>query len=180
MRNELLELILYTLQNQQIFWKNQFYIFYQGIITGAKHSVPLANIFLSYVVTSSLFNAGNLTQMFLEKVQLWKRFVDDISGIFYESINEFLEFFSLLQVGFRWFGLELTCDTDTHNIENGNIIEKDLKYLVFLDMEIFKSNGTLHTREHRKDTASSSYLNIKSAHARHTFANVLTQETMFC
>ena len=45
----LIELIHYTLSNQQILWEGKYYTLSQGITTGRKHSVPLANILLSYL-----------------------------------------------------------------------------------------------------------------------------------
>ena len=50
----LIKLILYTLKKQQIFWSGKYYILNQGIPTGGKHSVPLANIMLTYVLSCGL------------------------------------------------------------------------------------------------------------------------------
>ena len=52
--NTILELIIYTLENQQIRWNSNYWILNQGIPTGGKHSVPLANIFLTYILRYSL------------------------------------------------------------------------------------------------------------------------------
>ena len=41
----LVGIIMYTLENQQVFWNEQYYVLNQGIPTGAKHCVPLANIY---------------------------------------------------------------------------------------------------------------------------------------
>ena len=46
----LVKIIMYTLQNQQIFWNESFHMLNQGIPTGAKHCVPLANILLTFII----------------------------------------------------------------------------------------------------------------------------------
>ena len=48
-KSKLIEIILYTLENQQIIWENKFYFLNRGIPTGGKHSVPLANVFLEKI-----------------------------------------------------------------------------------------------------------------------------------
>ena len=64
--NSLIEVILYTLENQQIYWGSKYYTLNQGIPTGGKHSVPLANIFLSYILISSLGSDPNFKHNFDE------------------------------------------------------------------------------------------------------------------
>ena len=65
----ILELIFYTLQNQQIQWKDQLYTFKQGLLTGAKHSVPLANILLSYIMKELLRKNPTLKEIFKEIIK---------------------------------------------------------------------------------------------------------------
>ena len=145
--------------------------------TGAKHAVPLANILLSFIMIDMKNNNSELGNLFDSSVKLWKRFIDDGVGVFKGSIDDFLSFFRLLQESFRKFDLEITCDTDTHIIsESGTVSAKQDKYITFLDVEVYKKNGTLHSREHRKDTSASSYLNIKSAHPRHTFSGIVKSQ----
>ena len=38
--------------------------------------------------------------------------------------------------------------------------EKETKVLTFLDMDIFKADGTIHSKEHRKETSVNSYVSI--------------------
>ena len=172
----IVDLVLYTLENQQIVWGGKYYLLNQGLATGAKHSVPLANILLTFILLESLKNNANLNRIFVSKVKLWKRFIDDCTGIFVGSINDFVEFFTLLQSSFRMFGLELTCDTDTHDLKDGCAHRKVSNFVTFLDVEIFKAENTLHTREHRKETASRSFLNFNSAHPRHTFPGIIKSQ----
>ena len=45
-----------------------------------------------------------------------------------------------------------------------------------MDVDVFKSDGTIHTKEHRKETSSNSYLHFESAHPRHTFAGIVKSQ----
>ena len=92
----LLELIFYTLQNQQITWNGQYFIFTQGIVTGGKHSVPLSNIFLSFLILDLLESDANFRVMFNDIIKLWKRFIDDCAGIMKGDIQRFIQFFTQL------------------------------------------------------------------------------------
>ena len=52
----LVDIIIYTLENQQILWDNKYYMLDKGIPTGGKHCVPLANIFLTYIIRDLMNN----------------------------------------------------------------------------------------------------------------------------
>ena len=172
----LIELIMYTLENQQLFWNDMFYILNKGIPTGSKHAVPLANMFMSFILIDALKTDEALKEMFDSKIKLWKRFIDDGTGIFAGSISDFLEFYTLLQVAFGKYNLELTCDTDSYSVTTDGLVEKATKQITFLDVELFMYNGTLHTREHRKETSANSYLLAKSAHPRHTYPGIIKSQ----
>ena len=72
--------------------------------------------------------------------------------------------------------MELTCDTDTHIINGNGVIEKEIKTISFLDVEVFKHNNNIETCEHRKETSAKSYLNYDSAHPRHTFGGIIKSQ----
>lgn len=175
-KNDLINIIIYTMENQQIYWDNQYYILNQGITTGGKHSVPIANIFLTSVLCTAIENDLEFQNYFGENIKIWKRFIDDCFGILKGSINEFFIFFDMLKAVFDKFGLKLTCDTDSHKITNGTILEKETKEITFLDMDIFKADGTIHSKEHRKETSVNSYLPFNSAHPRHTFSGIVKSQ----
>ena len=107
---------------------------------------------------------------------MWKRFIDDCGGIISGNIVEFIKFFEILRNHFNQYSLDLTCDTDTHIINGDAIVEKVDQYVNFLDIEIFKVDNTIHTREHRKETSAISYLKYNSAHPRHTFAGIIKSQ----
>ena len=171
----LLDLILYTLKNQQILWSGKFYMLRQGIATGAKHAVPLANILLSFIM-KDMFEDETLAPLFDSKIVMWRRYIDDGTGVFKGDIEDFVSFYRLLQSHFKKYDLEITCDTDTHFVTDDGIFEKNSKFITFLDIELYKLDGTIHSREHRKETSSSKYLSIKSAHPRHTFPGIIKSQ----
>ena len=172
----LVEIIIYTLENQQLMWDGKYYLLKQGIATGAKHAVPLANILMSFIIKDLLLNNQTVKLIFDSNVYLWRRFIDDGTGIFKGTIEDFGNFHRLLQEGFKRYDLEITCDTDTHTVSEEGFIKKNIDFITFLDVEVFKRGGTIHTREHRKETATTSYLSIQSAHPRHTFAGIVKSQ----
>ena len=175
-KSVLVELIIYTLKNQQLMWEGKYYLLKQGIATGAKHAVPLANILMTFVVKDMLLNNQTMKLLFESRIMLWRRFIDDGTGVYKGTIGDFWDFYCLLQESFKFYDLEITCDTDTHFITEEGLIQKSVEYITFLDVELYKSGGTIHSREHRKETATTSYLSIKSAHPRHTFAGIVKSQ----
>ena len=174
-KDTLVELILYTLENQQICWDSKFYLLCQGLPTGAKHSVPLANIFLSFIMFEAL-DDPTLNNTFNTKVKLWKRFIDDGTGIFEGDITEFYDFFKLLETTFRKYDLELTCETDTHIISDSGYCPKNETFIAFLDVELFRVDNSIHTREHRKETAAKNFVSNRSAHPSYTFKGIVKSQ----
>ena len=72
--------------------------------------------------------------------------------------------------------MHLTCYNDTHIIDNENIIRKGEKHITFLDIDVFKTDNTIRTREHRKDTSAKSYLKYNFAYPRHIFAGIIKSQ----
>ena len=107
--NTLIEIIIYTLSNQQIMWNDQYYLLNQGLPTGAKHSVPIANILLSFILLQLLRSGNEFKNIFDDRITLWKRFIDDGGGILSGNIYVFMKFFKLLRSHFNTFALDLTC-----------------------------------------------------------------------
>ena len=83
----------------------------------------------------------------------------------------------MLRNHFNKFGLDLTSDTDTHIISDSyTTTKKANQHITFLDIDIFKTDDTIHAREHRKETSAMSYLKYNSAHARHTFSGIIKSQ----
>jgi hypothetical protein len=159
----LVEIIMYTLENQQIKWNDSYWMLNQGIPTGGKHCVPLANIFLSFILKKLMETDAVFKSDFENNVKIWKRFIDDIFGLFLASQRLFEKFYRKIVEQFRKYELDLTYETSQESI-------------VILDIEVFKDDNQLHTREHRKETASNSYLRIGSAHADYTFKGIVKSQ----
>ena len=158
----LLDMIIYTLENQQIFWDGKFYMLNKGIPTGGKHCVPLANIFLSYILRDLLNNNPEFRLQFETRLKLWKRYIDDCGGLFIGR-DYFIGFFRILSEQFSRFELTLTLVISNERI-------------VLLDIEIFIDDKQLHTKEHRKETASDSYVKFGSAHPKHCFKGIVKSQ----
>ena len=172
----LLEIIFYTLQNQQLKWNEKIYLLHQGIPTGAKHSVPLANIFLTYIFKDLLRTNQSFREHFINTIALWKRFIDDCGGISKGSIDGFRNWYQMLTQQFSKYELELTADTDMYIIDGENNREKEEKQITFLDIDIYRDDNNIHTKEHRKETSATSYLKYTSAHPRYTFKGIIKSQ----
>ena len=125
---------------------------------------------------SSLESDLNFKHNFDENIKLWCRYIDDCNDIYHGDILEFLNWFQLLKICFNKFDLDLSWDNDSHKIEINVIIEKEDKFLTFLDLEIFKVDGVIQTREHRKSTSVNKYLCTTSAHPIHTFPGIVKSQ----
>ena len=162
----LVNIIMYTLENQQISWNGNLYMLNQGIPTGAKHCVPLANILLTFIVRELHKQDKSFEKIFLENLKIWQRYIDDCFGLmFLGSDPLFTEFYEKLATQFKLFDLDLTLETSKEEI-------------VMLDLVIFINNGKLHTKENRKETASNSYLRYGSAHPSFTFKGIVKSQML--
>ena len=65
---------------------------------------------------------------------------------------------------------------DSHKNTNGTILEKETKEITFLDMDMFKADGTIHSKEHRKETPVNSYLSFNPAHPKYTFSGIVKSQ----
>ena len=146
-----------------MFWNGSFYQLNQGIPTGAKHCVPLANILLTFIIRELLDKDEEFKKMFYENLKIWQRFIDDCLGMFLGRDNFFATFYEKLEAQFRSYDLELTS-------------EQSNKEIVMLDLEIYILNNQLHTRESRKETAANSYLRYGSAHPGFTFKGIVRSQ----
>ena len=153
---------MYTLTNQQLYWNQTYYMLNKGVPTGGKHCVPLANILLSYITKDLLRNNLNFKNHFKESVKLWKRYIDDCGGIFIGEKN-FEDFYRTLEAKFKEFGLNLTYEVSKEK-------------LILLDIEIYIKNNKFFTKEHRKATASNSYIKFGSSHPSHAFKGIIKSQ----
>ena len=81
----------------------------------------------------------------------------------YVGVKDFKMFFDTLESKFKDFGLKLT-----HEVSK--------KKLVLLDIEIYIDDDKFHTKEHRKETASSTYIKFGSSHPSHSFKGIIKSQ----
>ena len=95
----------------------------------------------------------NTKEKLLEKVLIWKQFMDDVLMLFKGNENEckqFVEFLNTLMPGVIKFKYEFSHQK-----------------IQFLDLEIFIEDGKLKTNMFVKPTNSQIYLDFKSNHPLH-------------
>ena len=85
--------------------------------------------------------------------------MDDCRGVFY-GVNSFEPSFKILEEQFNKYGLQLTYETSKEKLH-------------LLDIEICMDGNKFHTKEHRKETASTSYIKFGSAHPIHCFKGII-------
>ena len=93
----------------------------QGIPTGGKHCVPLANIFLTFILTTLIKSDSVFKSIYDTNLKLWQRYIDDCLGIFMGKNKLFDKYFSKLKAQFKKYDLDLT-------------IEKSYTDIVILDI----------------------------------------------
>ena len=160
-KETVMEIIMYTLENQQVSWNGVYYMLNKGIPTGGKHCVPLANIFLSYILKDLLKHNPMFRSDFEKKLKLWRRFIDDCGGVYVG--DGFANFFKVLSEHFKKFDLQLTHETSNVSLK-------------ILDIEIYTEDSKFHTKEFRKETASNSYVKFGSAHPTHCFKGIVKSQ----
>ena len=101
--------------------------------------------------------------IFYNNLKLWNRFIDDCIGAFLGRKKIFKKFFDKLSNQFLKYDLQITNEISQSNI-------------IVLDIEIYKFQNKLHTREHRKETASSSYLKYGSAHPKFVYKGIIKSQ----
>ena len=136
----------------------------QGIPTGGKHCIPLANILLSFLLMELMEQDTVFKNDFTCLLKIWKRFIDDcFVGMFLGNERNFEKFFKKITEQFKKYDLEITC-------------EKSREKITILDIEVFKEGNKLHTKESRKETASNSYLRFGSAHPNYTYKGIIKSQ----
>ena len=123
--------------------ETEFYQQKQGVAMGKKFSPSLANIYMS------LWEAEALQHK--KEVIFWKRYIDDIFGIWKGLKSDFLEFLTF-------------CNQLRSNIKL--TWEFDPQELSFLDLNISFNKGSFSFSTHFKDTDSKDIINTGSDHPR--------------
>ena len=163
-RQTLVELTMFCLENVVVQNGSKFYHQSQGIITGDNNSVSIANITLHYILLP--------TADILNKAVIFKRYIDDIMWISStEVLTEHIE--EELRTTFERNGLKLLFRRISAS--------KPGEALEFLDVEhriCDKSTGGFYTTNFIKPTAVDRvFLNGHSHHPRSIFKSVIFSES---
>ena len=96
--------INFCLQNSTLEYRGEFFRAIKGVPTGGSISRPLADTFLKFLKIFLKENIDNWDLL----VKLWKRYIDDIFGIWSGTEEEFYDFVKLLNSKAATYGIEFT------------------------------------------------------------------------
>ena len=105
-----------------------------------------------------------------------KRFVDDLTGLWCGSKEDFIAWADIVNDNLNKFGLSLKANH--HEEWEFNEVGSG-KYTTFLDINyMFDHDGSLLTDINIKATDSRNYLHFSSYHPRHTFPSIVYSQAL--
>ena len=149
----------FCLQNSTLEYRGEFFKAIKGVPTGGSISRPLADTFLKYL---KIFLKQNIEDWDLV-IKLWKRYIDDIFGLWAGTVTEFYDFVKTLNSKAATYGIEFTGE-----------VGKELSFLDVLVKIRQTENGTfvIATSLYQKPTDNRSFLQRNSYHPPHVFKSV--------
>ena len=139
-----------------------------GIPTGGSLSVQLANITVYYVLYFTLYS----NEVLMSNIFAIKRFIDDETGIFKGSVEQFQYFKKELTRGLNSYNLNVKTDDWDIAVEPGSTVH-------FLDIKYgFNQQGDIFTDIYIKETDSRAFLNFNSCHPNHTFSSIVYSQAL--
>ena len=151
----------YLIKNSVTHYRGSWYRTLEGIPTGGSGSRPIADCFMSFVLRNLM---GSI--VYNDYILWFKRFIDDIFGIFKGSISQFREFENQLNRLSNNYGIQL----------DKGVIGKSVD---FLDVNVsIDSNNIIRTKIFRKPTDSRNYLHFYSYHNHHTFKGIVYSQML--
>jgi hypothetical protein len=154
--SSILKLLEITLLRNDFKFLDKTYLQTKGTAMGKKYAPSFANIYMHYWEKAVLSAIGL-------QPKFWKRYIDDIFGIWEHS------------------EVELRSFVDTINNLNPNIkttLVCSTNRIIFLDCTIFKSNNFLATKVFSKPSDSNRLLHPKSFHPPHTFKGIIKAQIL--
>jgi len=142
--------------NNYFTFGNQSYKQLNGIAMGTNAAVHLANIYLHYKVDLPVLKRFKPNQL------VYKRYIDDIFGMFKGSIQDFKE-------SFLPFFTALTPNLKSTHVMNNS-------YVDFLDLTIYKSYNSVNWKIFQKSLNNYQYLVPSSLHPKHTLSGYIIGE----
>ena len=166
--NWLLQLIELSMSAGYGKFENKWYRPKTGITTGGNMSVQLANIAVFYAIFESLFSKQDM----MSHITSVKRFIDDGTGIFTGSEEEFHTWKSVFTTNLKKFDLTIKEEDWDVALRTGDMVH-------ILDISYgFNDNGCLVTDLYRKDTDSRGYLHYSSCHPNHVFVGIVYSQAL--
>ena len=152
------ELIKFSFDNSYVSYKDETFSSKIGIPTGGSLSRQIADIFLHWV----LFVKANPNIPTIEAIRFFKRFIDDIIGVWRGTRRAFDSFVALLNKEAAKFGIHFP----VKEIRFGKSVNI-LELTAYLD-----EDNTIHYKSYTKPTDSKRYLNTRSFHPRPVFKSI--------
>jgi hypothetical protein len=150
----LADITKFICENNYVTYCDLVYKQMKGLATGTNSAVSLANFYLAKLLDNKLTNNTN--------IKFFKRYIDDIFGIWLGTELEFKEFISITQTD----SIQLTYD-----ISN--------KKVIFLDLEIsINKSNTINYTTYQKPTARFQYISFFSNHPKHTKTGMIKGELL--
>ena len=145
------------LSNSYVHYDNEDHQIDKGIATGGCTSRQKADIFMKWLFSN---HVNPLLPYWDELIKLWKRFIDDILGLWKGPESSFRKFILDLNELTQPFGIKF----------DGEQFGKEV---TFLDINVyFDENNKLQHKLHIKPTDSRRYLNTNSYHDPAVFKSV--------
>ena len=152
--NELVELLDYTLRNNDFSFGEKQYLQTCGTAMGKRYAPGLARIYL---------NGWDIkaTNDFKYKPEFWRRFLDDIFFIWKHGTEKLREFEIYLNTLIP--GIEISFEVSRTEIP-------------FLDVMLYVQDGTIQTKTYFKPTDTHQLLHTQSYHPTHTCMGILKSQ----
>ena len=153
------KMVQFSINNSIVHYRDDWYVGILGLTTGNSDSVPLANLFVRWVI--KLFHEFNKNE-WSNTIALLKRFIDDLFGGWKGTRRQFDRFVNALNSFGKKYGIQF----DSKDVQYGDSVN-------FLDVTVYKKKqNQICTRLYSKPTDAHRYLHRKSYHPQHTFKSV--------
>ena len=158
----MMEMVKLSFDSAVVKFDDKWYTSKTGVPTGGIPSVDAGNISVYFVLKNVIYEAKP------ERLLSFVRFVDDGSGTWNGSLEDFMVWFSSVrQQCHEVYGLDLTFET-----------QKIDQYAQFLDIRFKFSDGKLTTDIYKKPTDANRFLEFSSCHPRHTFPSIVFSQAL--
>lgn len=152
--NEIIDLLDFTLKNNDFSFNNKQYLQISGCAMGKIYAPSLANLYLLE------FDRAAMNDYHI-KPELYFRFLDDIHFLWRGGITKLLEYEAYLNTLIP--GIEISLEYSNAEIP-------------FLDVLLYNNHNTVQTRTYFKPTDTHQLLHKESYHPRHTHSGILKSQ----